>query len=191
MVDIIVNDIRKALENDLFMVALTTALTLPDVCGKVAFPNEGNNKRRYISWFDTEITSKKYANQDDESCDMPRLNGSIVYSLRCSLLHEGNPNIDNREIAKNGTKPIDHFILTKEHNGELVVCLNVGKVSADGTRTYSVSIRGLCYNICDAAEKYYKANKDKFNFDYELDDRDEKLRDLLNFAKRLNAQTRK
>ena len=31
MVDIIVNEIRKALEQDLFMVALTTALTLPDI----------------------------------------------------------------------------------------------------------------------------------------------------------------
>lgn len=29
MVDIIFNEIRKALEQDLFMVALTTALTLP------------------------------------------------------------------------------------------------------------------------------------------------------------------
>ena len=56
MVDMIVNEIRKALEQDLFMVALTTALTLPDICGNAEFPNEKNWKR-YISWYDNEITS--------------------------------------------------------------------------------------------------------------------------------------
>ena len=42
MVDMLVNEIRKALEQDLFMVALTTALTLPDICGNAEFPNEKN-----------------------------------------------------------------------------------------------------------------------------------------------------
>ena len=46
---------------------------------------------------------------------MPELDGRVVYSLRCSLLHEGNPNINNEQLAKNKTKPIDHFVLTTEH----------------------------------------------------------------------------
>ena len=88
MVDMIVNEIRKALEQDLFMVALTTALTLPDICGNVEFPNEKNWKR-YISWYDNEITSNKRSSHGTTGEDMPELDGSVVYSLRCSLLHEG------------------------------------------------------------------------------------------------------
>lgn len=182
MVDMIINEIRKALDQDLFMVALTTALTLPDICGKVAFPNEKNWKR-YISWYDNEITSIKNSGRNIQNDDMPTLDGSVVYSLRCSLLHEGNPNIDNQQLAKNGTKPINHFTLKIEHGDGLVICIDESKVSRDGTRYYSMSIRGLCYSICDAAERYYKVNKDKFSFDYDLVDWDEKMRGLREFAK--------
>ena len=40
MVDQLVKEIRKALENELYFVALNSALTLPDICGKVAYPNK-------------------------------------------------------------------------------------------------------------------------------------------------------
>ena len=50
----LVQDIRKALDNTLYFVALNSALTLPDICGKVAFP-EKRNKERCILWYDEEI----------------------------------------------------------------------------------------------------------------------------------------
>lgn len=182
MVDMIISDIRKALEQDLFMVALTTALTLPDICGNVEFPGDPNWKR-YISWYDKEITAYKKAGRNATVEDMPELDGGVVYSLRCSLLHEGNPNINNKQLAMNKIKPIDRFTLTIEHGEGLIVCLDESKVSKDGIRSYSMSIRGLCYSICDAAERYYNGNKKKFSFNYELVDWDERLRELRNFAK--------
>ncbi len=33
----LIQDIRKALENDLYFVALSSALILPDICGKAAY----------------------------------------------------------------------------------------------------------------------------------------------------------
>ena len=45
------NEIEKALKNNLYLVALNTALTLPDICGKAEFPNKSTTKR-YIEWFD-------------------------------------------------------------------------------------------------------------------------------------------
>lgn len=50
-----VHDIRKALENELYFVALSSALTLPDICGKVAYPDERSSRKRYILWYDEEI----------------------------------------------------------------------------------------------------------------------------------------
>ena len=51
----LVQDIRKALENDLYLVALSSALTLPDICGKAARPAEKSSRKRYILWYDEEI----------------------------------------------------------------------------------------------------------------------------------------
>ena len=46
-----ISEIRKALKLELYNCALALALTLPDVCGKVEFPNAGVSKR-YKEWFD-------------------------------------------------------------------------------------------------------------------------------------------
>ena len=51
----LVQDIRKALENELYFVALSSALTLPDICGKAAYPTERSTRKRYILWYDEEI----------------------------------------------------------------------------------------------------------------------------------------
>ena len=46
---------------------------------------------------------------------MPYLSGNVIYSLRCSLLHEGNPNVDNVQLTRKSTSlPIDHFVLKVE-----------------------------------------------------------------------------
>lgn len=37
MADRLVGEIRKMLENDLYFVVLNSALTLPDICGKVEY----------------------------------------------------------------------------------------------------------------------------------------------------------
>ena len=115
MVQRIVDDIRTALDNDLFFAALSTALTLPDICGKAEYPNESSSKKRYIDWYDKEIGrfEKNPCQTTDE--EMPYLSGKVIYSLRCSLLHEGNPNVDNERLTKgNESLPINHFVLKTE-----------------------------------------------------------------------------
>lgn len=52
MVDRIVQDIRGALDHDLYFAALNCALTLPDICGKAEYPAERSSKKRYIDWYD-------------------------------------------------------------------------------------------------------------------------------------------
>ena len=45
MVERLINEIYMALENRLYLVALNTALTLPDICGKAEFPELGTRAR--------------------------------------------------------------------------------------------------------------------------------------------------
>ena len=55
MVQRIVDDIRAALDHDLYFAALSTALTLPDICGKAEYPNEKSSKKRYIDWYNLSL----------------------------------------------------------------------------------------------------------------------------------------
>ena len=48
MIDRIINDINKALDAEAYMAALALVLTLPDICGKVAYGETLRNKERYI-----------------------------------------------------------------------------------------------------------------------------------------------
>lgn len=102
--------------------------------------------------------------------------GEVVYSLRCSLLHEGNPN-----LQKNGKHPIpiDRFSLVIQSEQPFRIYGGEGSsvlTSSDGTevRSYRVNVRRLCMVLCLCAKGYYKENKDKFDFyNYELIDWDE------------------
>ena len=119
MVQKILDDIRAALNNDLYFVALSAALTLPDICGKAEYPGEKSSEKRYIDWYDKEIGYYEKNPHQTTDEEMPYLSGSVIYSLRCSLLHEGNPNVDNDRLTKrNESLPIDHFVLKIERKND-------------------------------------------------------------------------
>lgn len=167
MVIRLVQDIRKALENELYFVALNSALTLPDICGKAARPTEKCNKKRYILWYDEEIG--KYEKNPDDKMDMPYLSGKVIYDLRCCLLHEGNPNINDKKIN------INHFSLVVEKNKNFNSYCDASKIiefENEKIREYRMDVRRICMILCDMAESYYRNNMDNFHFNYEIIDWD-------------------
>ena len=168
----ITEDIKRALEYNLYFVALSSALTLPDICGKAEYPNERNSKKRYILWYDEYIG--KYEKCPDSIENMPWLSGEVIYNLRCSMLHEGNPNMNN-ESLKNEL-PINRFSLVVEKNKEFCSSVDTGSVTSIGgkiIREYRMNVRRICKILCSVAEFYYKDNKEKFHFNYEIIDWDE------------------
>lgn len=168
----LIHDIRNALKNDLYFVALSSALTLPDICGKAAYPDERSSRKRYILWYDEEIG--KYEKNPADKSNMPYLSGEVVYSLRCSLLHEGNPNMSNESLRKN--LPIDHFSLVVEKAKPFAPYIDSSSIIEWGNnhiRQYRMNVRRMCMILCNVAEAYYRENKDKFHFNYEIIDWDE------------------
>ena len=154
MIDKLTNEINIALDNKLYLTALTATLTLPDVCGKAEYPNSGT-KKRYTDWY------KKYV----PDASIP---AETVYKLRCSLLHEGN--IDSE--SKNNVK---FHLMTNEYTHPLGLefCFKSNIKHADGSseEKITVYVGFLCTMICNAAMEYYKANKEKFSFlNYEIID---------------------
>ena len=64
MINRIINEIKVCLNTNCFIAALTTALTLPDICGKAEYGEWVNdqqgdkrvyNKMRYVKWYNQYV----------------------------------------------------------------------------------------------------------------------------------------
>lgn len=170
MIEQIVKEINICLENECFLTALGMALTLPDICGKAAYPTD-TVAGRYIKWTNEYISA--YEKDDSPyGIDMPYLSGEILYNLRNTFLHQGNPNIDSSKV-KNSRCKVDEFNLV------------IGSIFSGGTssvhyggnqqviyRRLDINIVNLCTKLTRTAEGYYRANQEKFNFfNCTIDDR--------------------
>lgn len=181
MVNEIIKEVNQCLDNGCVMAGLSLTLTLPDICGKAMFPNLKPSDR-YITWFDEYIGQYEH---DDERVrvGMPYLSGELVYSLRNSMLHQGNPNIEGekhgfiyfellyREIegACSPASSVEAQIIEDENGEEKAV-----------NKKFSINIRELCAKVGKLAEIYYKKNKEKFNFfNYNLVNTDFRVRRMM------------
>lgn len=173
MIDRIVQDIRGALDNNLYFAALNSALTLPDICGQAEYPSDGVAKR-YIAWYDKEIGRFEKSPEHDGAEEMPYLSGKVMYSLRCAMLHSGEPNINGTSVKN---KPdIDKFSLVIEKAQPFEIYSDASSVvdfRGEHVRSYRMNVRRICLILCAVAESYYHDNKEKFHFDYEIIDWDE------------------
>lgn len=109
----LVNSIEQSLENRNWYAGLTVALTLPDIAGKIEYPNLGSRKR-FIEWFNIYISDKYRAEIGPDRTETIFLSGGDCYALRCAYLHEGNSDITGqsaREILDDF-----HFVSPKENS---------------------------------------------------------------------------
>lgn len=154
MIQKMINEIAFALDQGLYLVALSAALTLPDVCGKAEYPEEGVSAR-YKKWYSTFVPDGK-------------LPADSVYALRCNLLHEGNTSLNDKNDIK-------FKLMTNAYTQsfEFDFCFTEKVTHADGTSEtiITVYVGFLCTAICNAASNYYNHNKEKFNFlNYSIED---------------------
>ena len=156
----IISEIRAALEHKLYMVALSAALTLPDVCGKSEYPDVKSTRKRYEKWVEEYIEKRNWPDYEHSCPDT--INAHIIYSLRCSMLHQNTPNTD----------AVDYFELVKVDPDRANVfkyfseseILSENGIEKRIARKISINIAELCYLICDSVEEYYRNNKEKFDF---------------------------
>lgn len=166
MVNRIIAEIKSALEHDCYIVALMSALTLPDICGKAAYPNLGVGAR-YKKWCDTYVYPKRENDSpdaNDHDSGITNVNGKIIYELRCCLLHQGSSDIDGEKCE------VEDFELVIQPQNEFEIYVdNIGVIWSNDDfdnrqRHMSLQIRNICRNLCDAAEIYYNAHKEEFGF---------------------------
>ena len=176
MIEIYVNNITRSLKDKCYFSALALALALPDMCGMAEFPSETSVAKRYIEWYDRYLGSYFKQGSDGLGEENPWLSGEVVYNLRNTYLHQGNPNVIGSKIKEQANQ-IDRFILmlgdgTVIHQATTYVDFNNGEIVF---RNILVDITYLCENLCDCALWYYQNNKEKFEFQFSIITQDEFL----------------
>lgn len=186
MIDRIINDINKALDAEAYMAALALVLTLPDICGKVAYGETLRNKERYIKWYEDNIGKYEKNPNDNSKLKDTYLSGEVIYQLRCSVLHQGNPNIDKDKVQDFECK-IDSFeiVVEKRNAFELYsdskrkYIQKVNGILSFSSIKYRMNLRRVCGVITAVAKSYWEENKEKFNFfNYKIIDGDKEREDL-------------
>ena len=94
-------DIEKALNSSAHLSACALALTLPDICRKIQYP-EISKRAGYAKWFDDWIFDTYYykpepSNNKVEDINNVVFNGEVCYLLRCAFLHSGNTEIEDEK----------------------------------------------------------------------------------------------
>lgn len=149
-----INEIQKSIEHECYLSALALALTIPDICGKAEYPNAKGSKDRYVKWYDTYLGL--YERCDSPySADMPYLSGEMLYSLRCSVLHQGNPNVEGGNIHEDRCKVDEFTLVIDEDYDSGLSCVSYGAGMKIVHRKIEVNIVNICKKLCLTAEKYY------------------------------------
>ena len=166
--ELFLNEINKCIENKLFISALAMALAIPDMLGKLAFPDLDKKNNRYIKWFDENVRNAQFGylysqNPLDIDEESPKINGSVCYALRCKLYHEGTNDIEFKTKMR-----INEFVISLDDK-EYVVGDYAGKdflfSEADPLtgkipeiNYLYISCKGLCIEIVKAAIEFVKKN---------------------------------
>lgn len=183
VIEMLISEIEVALDNGLDMIALCSALTLPDTLGRIEYPElqEKSSKKRYIQWVD------KYIYKLIEEGRVPDIyyakkiyKGENLYDLRCKFFHEGLPVAKKYEedilAAKNSG-------LDSKVDAWLVFELDEPIVEVQGQKVFptiddfyriqtrkviqhiesEVSVQNICDTICIAARKYLNKNLEKIS----------------------------
>ncbi|WP_392454799.1 hypothetical protein ACF3OH_11865 [Chryseomicrobium aureum] len=155
----LIQEIRENLEEDKLLSALTLALTIPDICGKVAYPKLLVGAR-YRRWYNEYIYPYEVPSGANNEHINYALDGYLVYALRNLVLHEGSLDLES-SIRK-------HLNLSPNQKVQFVLNDKItsygmswaGEAEKD-TPNYiiRINVEDLCRKLCYVAESFCKDEK--------------------------------
>lgn len=133
--------VRLALSDSNWYGALTIALTLPDICGRLEYPTD-TSKKRYVNWYNRYLLPTYTSNVGNNTTHV-FLSGEDCYALRCSYLHEGIDDI----TAQNARKALDNFHFVSPRQGWYI-----HRNQVNGT--LQLQVDKFCEELCTAVEEW-------------------------------------
>jgi hypothetical protein len=158
------------------------ALTLPDICRNVEFPNVHVAGERYVSWCEKYLFNQgyipslvvDYSKPQEEWERVRAIEPEMCYKLRCAFLHSGNLELNQR---KNDAYPTFRLhISSTEENG-----VYTDSNWIEDMNQISLDVRKLARVLCNAAKEYYESHEVKEDFeshDVQVVDIEKEARDI-------------
>lgn len=132
------DEVEKALQAKLYLIALFTTLTIPDICSALESNTPDKNVGdRYRNWCNKHIDISKFSliSTDD------------IYEMRCKALHNGQM----KELKKRST--IKDYVLVVPNQGITIV-------NCKANDTYLYSVEEFCREILKAGYTWSESHKD-------------------------------
>ena len=127
--------------------ALTLALTLPDICGRMESPALGS-QRRYEVWWDKYCLDKYRSEVGPSRQIFTFLSGADCYALRCAYLHEGGDDI-SAQRARDAIHRF-HFITPPENNN----FIHNNFINRNGISVLQLQIDAFANDICEGVARW-------------------------------------
>lgn len=166
-----VTEIELNIEDRRWQSALALALTIPDICGGIAFPEQYRRHRdgkiildkfknpardiggQYSRWFDEYASEYFKLSPEDEA---PYICGKRCWQLRCEYLHQ------NKGFNNNEEEDEVHFHLGV-NCGTSVCQHNAGDDPAN-SKDIHIDINQFCQRMCNAARNFYNEAHETLDF---------------------------
>ncbi|MGX9522024.1 hypothetical protein ACWX0P_24985 [Vibrio mediterranei] len=93
------DSVRKSLKREDWYAALLTALTLPDICGRLENPQK-QPRARYQKWYQIWVSSQLAEKTNKQTRTILQLRGEELYALRCAFFHETGSGLEMSKSLK-------------------------------------------------------------------------------------------
>lgn len=193
IIRIILSEIEKAQTQSMYFSALSLSLILPDMCSKIEY-GETATGDQYKAWFDKYVVpfapsngktkynqiytdnNEHYSLIETETyhTPVPLFSGEIIYRLRCSLFHQGIPNIVNLRKREDFISKIEFTLICDTPDiqmGRIAIIYApksiTHQIKEKTIISLGINVQTLCDCIRSAASSYHEENRRKFeNFSY-------------------------
>ena len=131
-IDHILNEIKQALANHMFYIAISATLTLPDICVSLISKDGRSDGERYAKWCDAYLNS-----------GFTYISGKDLWSLRCGVVHNARMGDLKHNVAK--------VIFSTSRNFRFSNCLF--------NDSYIYDAEEFCLNFIKHVKKWYKIHE--------------------------------
>lgn len=133
---------KSAVADQNWYAALSLALTMPDICGRLENPKAGS-QARFTAWFD-KFLLKRYQMKVGPMRELHTfLCGADCYALRCAFLHQGEFGIDDQRAQQ----ALESFHFIAPRTGMLVHNNKFNNI-------LQLQVDVFCVDICNGVEEW-------------------------------------
>lgn len=133
--------IELALQHNLYLIALSNALSLPDICGALNSEDNKASGKKYEAWYNKYAFGKCSTHLDGHSC----------YKFRCSLLHQGSTQ-DSSEYNKSKFSRI----LFLEPSKNSPFCFHDNIFGSNNELVLNIDVITFCKGMITAVREWYE-----------------------------------